>query len=91
MKKIGQAWNWFWYFLSNQDKGMSMKRIVTASIVFCIVHLHYRFVDASNAVDVLKLDDVFVCVLLGLVALPDVLKIFTGKEKIEDKKDESNS
>ena len=75
MKK---GWNWFWAFLSSTDDGMSMKRVVTAVITFCVAHLHYRFVDANNVITVIKVDELFILILLGIVALPEILKIWKG-------------
>jgi hypothetical protein len=77
-ERIWQAWNWFWAFLSDKREGMGMKRVITLMVAICDIHLHYRFVDDKNMIMVLQLDYVFICVLLGLVLLPEVMKLFKG-------------
>jgi hypothetical protein len=78
-EKIGKAWNWFFSSLDNHSDGASGRKITAMVMVGLVCHGHLKYVDKSNFYNVLIVYVIFVCVLLGIVTIEQIIKMFAIK------------
>lgn len=70
-------------------KGFSIRKIIAAIIVGCIIYIHYKFVNSANAVTVLLYDMGFVLVMLGIVTIDQLYRFKNGGPVVDVKPDQS--
>ena len=76
---ISKAFNWFTSSVDNNRTGASGRKLTAIVIVALMVHGHLHWVDNKNYYDIHFLDVVFVCVLLGIFTVEQVIKLFIAK------------
>lgn len=78
-EKIKQAFNWLASSADNHSNGASGRKLTSIVIVALMIHGHMNWVDHENYYDIHLLDVCFVCVLLGIVTIEQIIKLFAAK------------
>lgn len=88
--KLGQAWNWFFSSLDTHSNGMSGRKITAMTIVLLIIYGHLKYITPENYYNIDTTDKVFVCVLLGIVTIEQVIKLFNKDSQKNNNEPENN-
>lgn len=75
--------NWFIASTDNSPNGPSGRKLTAITIMALIIHGHLKYVSEKNFYDVLIVYVVFVCVLLGIVTVEQIIK-FLGDKKAKN-------
>lgn len=75
--------NWLAASTDNSPNGPSGRKLTAITIMALIIHGHLKYVSKDNFYDVLIVYVVFVCVLLGIVTVEQIIK-FLGDKQIKN-------
>jgi len=79
--------SWFAASTDNSPNGPSGRKLTAVTIMALIIHGHLKYVDKTNFYDVLIIYVVFVCVLLGIVTVEQIIKLkikFFGDKQVKN-------
>ncbi len=77
--KVAKAFNWFFASIDNHKDGASGRKLTAIAIVALIIQGHQKYLTKENYYDILFLDVCFVCILLGIVTIEQIIKLFAAK------------
>lgn len=77
--KITYGLKWFFSSLDTTTSGASGRKLTAMVVVGLIIQGHQKWVDKGNYSDVDFSDKAFVCILLGIVTIEQVIKLFAAK------------
>lgn len=88
-KMISKAFNWLASSADNHSSGASGRKLTAIVIVALIIHGHSNYVDKDNYYNVYVVDVIFVCVLLGIVTIEQIIKFLAAKTGTTIKEEKS--
>jgi hypothetical protein len=81
--------NWFAASADNSPNGPSGRKFTAIAIMALIIHGHLKYVDKTNFYNVLIVYVVFVCVLLGIVTVEQIIKLIIRFFETKETKNET--
>jgi len=79
VEKVRQGFNWLSSSADNYSNGASGRKLTAIVIVALMIYGHMHWVDRDNYYDIHFLDVCFVCILLGIVTIEQIIKLFAVK------------
>lgn len=76
-----KLFKWLSLSTDNSGEGPSGRKLTAITIMALIIHGHMKYVDKDNFYNVLIVYVVFVCVLLGIVTVEQIIKFLSNKQE----------
>jgi len=65
---------------TTEKGGFAGRKLTAFALMICIAYIHLRFVDASNAVEIMIIDLAGVLLCLGLVTASNLIELKNGNK-----------